>query len=351
MIAEQLIVPHLRNCLTNSPTLKLLRICELCLNFAPTKLVALDAVRMLFHICTFITKDQISNAANFNKMDNSFKSSFHPSLLDIDHYPFMSTPPTIAVCDGVAQFVRRVLLREKLTCCIVCSREVQGSLTETVALNEIPNVAFLRPREVHIDHDLTHGALIHFPAVVNDGHGAFGSICRQCMRRLNSFAVPSISIAAGHWVGDLVAPLMDLTLAEKLLVARQPAAAYIIQNPTIRFKMEMAIGLDHDACTSLLSAVLETMPMAVVSMKRFFKFQSSGDGFTTLPDCLRVNRFKVDAALQWLKLNNPHYSDIIISRRRLAMLPISGVPAELAIHLKKVNADSLQIYSDVHQFG
>ena len=37
-----------------------------------------------------------------------------------------------------------------------------------------------------------------------------------------------------------------------------------------------------------------------------------------------VRRYKVQAALTWLKLNNPAYSNIIISQERLNMLPLDG---------------------------
>lgn len=165
--------------------------------------------------------------------------------------------------------------------------------------------------------------------------------------------MPSISIAAGHWVGDLAAPLMDLTLAEQLLVARQPAASYIIHSPTFPLNLEDAIGLNDDTHINAPPAVLTTMPMTLLDMKSFFKVQISGNGFTTIPDCLRVNRSKVDAALQWLKGNSPHYSDIVISRSRLSMLPISGIPAVLAIHLKNGSTDASPARGEVvrAQFG
>ena len=49
----------------------------------------------------------------------------------------------------------------------------------------------------------------------------------------------------------------------------------------------------------------------------------------TLPGFFRVNRARVQVALEWLKQNNPIYRDICISQERLNTLPADGVPDEI----------------------
>ena len=48
-----------------------------------------------------------------------------------------------------------------------------------------------------------------------------------------------------------------------------------------------------------------------------------------LPDMFKVRRGRVQRALEWLKENNPLFSNISISVSRLAELPDDAVPNEL----------------------
>ena len=53
-----------------------------------------------------------------------------------------------------------------------------------------------------------------------------------------------------------------------------------------------------------------------------------------LPDIFRVRRTRVQKALEWLKENNPLFSNIMISASRLAELPEDDVPYELQVTTK-----------------
>lgn len=283
--------------------------------------------------CRFFLKNTTHAGFFFcHTMDKTFKYSFHPLLLATDNYAFMSTPP---INNRVAQFLNCVALRNNLICCMICSRDVQVSHTEIFGVEEIPNVAFLRPREARVDHELIKGALLHLPTINQDGNGTFGPICRQCLKSLDSLAVPSMSLAAGQWVGEQVSQLMDLTLAEKLLVARQPGNLYIIHAKSEALDLEYALGLNDDTHRSAPPTVLQTMPMTMQSLATFFKVGSAAVSFSTIPKCLRVNRGKVEDALKWLKQNNPYYDDIIISEHILASLPMSGFPISIVALLKE----------------
>lgn len=264
---------------------------------------------------------------------DSFKSMFHSRLLSRDSYVFTSLPSQAAITDRVEQFVRRTGLQDKTSCCIICSRHVQSSHTETYGLTDIPNIKRLRPAIPHDDHELCHGALLYFEGVENDALGSFGCVCRQCIKSLKSDQVPSLSLAAGNWVGEKIAPLAGLSLAEKMLIARQPGAMYIIHREGTDLDIDEAIGMNDDTYREAPPSILDIMPMTMKNLTYFFRVNNPGVSFSSIPDCLRVHRVKVEAALRWLKDNNAHYHDITISDERLALLPQSGVPKELVSHL------------------
>ena len=64
----------------------------------------------------------------------------------------------------------------------------------------------------------------------------------------------------------------------------------------------------------------------------------------TLPGFLRVSQECVRMALEWLKENNPIYSDIYISNACLKELPIDGVPEEISSVTKYSNNTSLLVW-------
>lgn len=265
---------------------------------------------------------------------NSFKSMFHRRLVSDDPHQFMTICSDHSKSLRVAQFSRRTTLQEKTSCCIVCSRQVQSSHTEITSLTDIPNVELLHPSVPHCDHDLLDGSLIHFPALETDGLGSFGGICRDCMKALKSEQIPIMSLAAGNWIGEKVAAFADLTLAEKLLIARQPCAMYIIHKVGVVLDLEHAIGMNDDSYIHAPPTVLDIMPMTMENLKSFFRVDNPGVSFAALPVSLRVHRTKVEGALRWLKNYNSHYKDISISDSLLAALPDGGVPKDLAAHFR-----------------
>lgn len=56
---------------------------------------------------------------------------------------------------------------------------------------------------------------------------------------------------------------------------------------------------------------------------------------------LRVHRARVLAALQWLKVNNPFYSEIVIDHNTLSLLPDDGIPPQfMTLHDDTPERDS-----------
>ncbi|KAF8809589.1 hypothetical protein BYT27DRAFT_7209910 [Phlegmacium glaucopus] len=65
----------------------------------------------------------------------------------------------------------------------------------------------------------------------------------------------------------------------------------------------------------------------------------------SMPKMFRVRRSRMREALEWLKANNPLYSDISISPSRLAQLLEDGVPYELMV-MAKHSTDTNMLYAE-----
>ena len=67
----------------------------------------------------------------------------------------------------------------------------------------------------------------------------------------------------------------------------------------------------------------------------------------SLPDIFRIRRTRVRRALEWLKDNNPLFSNITISASRLAELPENDIPYELRVTTKLLSdVDKLHAEQD-----
>ena len=64
-----------------------------------------------------------------------------------------------------------------------------------------------------------------------------------------------------------------------------------------------------------------------------------------LPDMFKVRRTRVKSALEWLKGNNPLFSNITISASRLAALPENDVLYELRATMK-LSSDMTTVYAE-----
>ena len=64
-----------------------------------------------------------------------------------------------------------------------------------------------------------------------------------------------------------------------------------------------------------------------------------------MPDIFKIRRTQVKRALEWLKENNPLFSNITISEARLAELPEDDIPFELCI-TTKLSTDMNMLYAE-----
>jgi hypothetical protein len=148
------------------------------------------------------------------------------------------------------------------------------------------------------------------------------------------------------WIGDVPLVLGALTLPERILVARYFPAAYIVKLypkkrgarswptsglhngvrgnvSTYRLNSDDIVKMTDTQimppCSSILAA---TIGVTFVGPRNLPQ--------KTMPGFLRVNRVRVHDALLWLKIHNPIYRDIVISKERLQDLPVDGIPVEIS---------------------
>jgi hypothetical protein len=172
------------------------------------------------------------------------------------------------------------------------------------------------------------------------------TVCLCCLTSVKLHKTPPLSLANGMWIGDVPLVLSVLTLPERVLIARFFPVAYIVKLypkkkgarhwPTSGFHS----GLRGNVSTYCLNTDdivhmtdTQTMPPLVSILAATIGVTFVGPRNLpqkTLPSFLRVNHNRVHNALLWLKLNNPIYSNIVISAARLNELPLDGVPPQIA---------------------
>lgn len=197
----------------------------------------------------------------------------------------------------------------------------------------------------HISEDLRDGLLIHPPAI-DPVTGAF-HLCLQCHRSLSRKKRPQHSLANGRWVGNLPDILSTLTLPESMLVSLTHCRAWLV-----KLRPKMSVGSDPSTLTDALRGNITSVDMPVDQIVDML----AGDFNNHLPHppsllasllqvaflsfkhpppnlrgFLRVRRAVVFRALLWLKENNPEYSEVVISRDRLRLLPVNGVPDSIIV--------------------
>ena len=226
--------------------------------------------------------------------------------------------------------------------CAVCARESNRSELTPYTLNQIPSPGRLIPPVPHPAHDIFEGMLLHPTGFVNDNTI---NVCMECARALLKDKVPPLALANGMWVGATPHELAYLTLPERLLIAKYFPSAYIIKlypkKKGARHwdRRQMYSGLKGNVSTYQLDQGQISSMIDGTVMPQQARLLAATIGITfvgpknlpdrSLPDIFKVRRARVHRALEWLKENNPLFSNIVISASRLAELPENDVPYEL----------------------
>ena len=113
--------------------------------------------------------------------------------------------------------------------CFVCARECSRVKTEYMRLDSVPNLQLLVPSVIHYAHVLTGGLLLHRKALCLGREGFEGAVCDECMLSLGKKRLPRLALANDMWIGDVPSQLKNLTIPERVLIARYFPAAYIVK--------------------------------------------------------------------------------------------------------------------------
>ncbi|KAJ6472610.1 hypothetical protein C8R45DRAFT_835860, partial [Mycena sanguinolenta] len=166
--------------------------------------------------------------------------------------------------------------------------------------------------------------------ILYDGKYHACPTCANCVKARKFFKIPLYSWANGCWIGDVPPALSCLTYAEELVVARAHTTkcwAKINSGTGPRILQQRAASGNvcihpHDITTLAtvlprpMSALHDEIVIIFVSENRA---EATSETFRQTP--FLVRRGHILRALNWLKENNPLYSDIIIDLAALAEYP------------------------------
>ena len=257
--------------------------------------------------------------------------------------------PSKQVIDGViADFIDHTSNSAMATgVCAACAQETDHKDLTQYPFDHNPNPHRLRPSLTHPAHDIYDGMLLQPAGIMAP---ELANLCFDCGKALNSDKIPSFSLANGMWIGATPHEFKYLTLPERLLIAKYFPATYIIKlypkKKGARYwdRRQMYSGLKGNVSTYQLDQGQIASMIDGSIMPQQPKLLAATMGITfvgpkNVPDrCLldifRVRRTRVQKALEWLKENNPLFSNITISASRLAELPEDDVPYELQVTTK-----------------
>jgi hypothetical protein len=189
---------------------------------------------------------------------------------------------------------------------------------------------------------LTSDELVHGAPVVGRG-------CKECYTAIKKSTIPDYALGDGLWTGiDMPTPLADLTWIEEKLIARVHVSVQIQKCRSFRAAAADGFHPQRQIKGHILTypmepaTVLHHLPLAPSQLVGLIKvvFLSRNPIRRSDADKLRfyiVRREKVERALRWLILNNPHYHGVVLDELTLAQLPQEGIPEEVYTNLNIVS--------------
>jgi hypothetical protein len=275
------------------------------------------------------------------------------------HTSFMRAPSKEVIDGAIREFIDRTSNSAlAVGVCAVCARETNRKDLSSLPLGQIPSPHRLRPVAVHPQHHIVHEMLLQRAGLTNDGSA---NVCGECLRALKLDKIPAFALANGMWIGEIPHELAYLTLPERLLIAKYFPAAYIIKlYPKTKGarhwdKRQLYSGLKGNVSTYQLDQTQIASMVDGTIMPQHPTVLAATIGITFvgpknlpdrgLPDLFKVRRTRVQKALEWLKENNPLFSDITISASRLEELPENDVPYELRA-TTKLSSDTTALYAE-----
>ena len=275
---------------------------------------------------------------------NTITHESHDRVHKVLQSDFMKPISEDILHDIVKEFISHTGNDAMKTCiCACCSLEIEMSNISRVSIDSIPHPELLVPTSPHPCHDIFQQMLLEPHGV--DPTGTEVNLCSECIRELRRNKLPPLALANNMWIGRVTDCLAKLTLVEKLLIAKYLPTAYIFKlypkqagaahwdrNQLYNgFKgCVSTYSLDPNLVADMIDGIILPLPPAVLSSTVGVTFITpSGKQQFSLPKVLYARRRCVREALEWLKANNPLYSNITISEERLQQIPEEGVPSEI----------------------
>ncbi|EAU80832.2 hypothetical protein CC1G_04942 [Coprinopsis cinerea okayama7 len=278
--------------------------------------------------------------------DQRLPTPLNDSNYDWRNTSFLKAVDPAIIRERMTEFINRTNNASlALAACSICAREVYAYECQEMSLDDIPHPQLLYPTLPHPAQQLTRGMLL-FPGTYRDND--LLRVCRPCLNQLNHNKKPPLSLANDLWLGDVPRQLQDLSLPERLLIARYIPAAHVVKlypkkvgsrhiepdslHSGLRGNVS-SYPLDQRQIADMVTSV-KPAPLSLLSSTIAITFVGPKHVplrwlYGRLPRNFTVRRRKVREALLWLKQNNPIYSCIEISQERLQALPENGVPTEL----------------------
>ncbi|KAJ7201449.1 hypothetical protein C8J57DRAFT_971073, partial [Mycena rebaudengoi] len=146
------------------------------------------------------------------------------------------------------------------------------------------------------------------------------------------------------WVGNVPWQLKDLSFAERMLIAKVRHNRCVIRVNSGRGKLSAnAIFFANPTVQ-----VYNILPPSSDEISEVLAFVFLGPTRPTEEEFARtpmlVRRHRVQAALDWLKLNHSDYADLSISKENIASLPEHGMP--FGVDWKMTDGDESTLTAD-----
>ena len=157
--------------------------------------------------------------------------------------------------------------------------------------------------------------------------------CNKCLFSLKNDQLPIFSIANNFQIGSTPPELSDLTLPEKLLIAKARPEMYVVKlrgtgGPHVQRGLKgNTITFPQDVVK--MARTLPANPDILADHIRVIFIGKNRPTANMLKKILTVRRHKIYAALEFLCENHPCYADVIINNRILNDLPVDNVPRQV----------------------
>ncbi|KAF8574578.1 hypothetical protein K439DRAFT_1372050, partial [Ramaria rubella] len=134
-------------------------------------------------------------------------------------------------------------------------------------------------------------------------------ICQDCHELLKKRKIPLLSLANGNWIGEVPDALVDLSYAEKLLIARVRPNYCAVRVKAGMHKMQANTVLVPNPTAK----IYKKFPPHREDLDEVMAFVYTGPTHPSQIELRRtlflVQKKKITRALEWLKLNHCDYCD------------------------------------------